>query len=354
MRNEVLRHNCRFCCIARHPHYRLFLQLTVAQALSRIISPISSIPTPPLQPADSLHVPAEHIEMLTMALLRTSPGISITRLLRTCARNSYTTIAGCGLPAHSRERSSVTFPGRVHKDGSHIPTTSPSYKIFGRPFHASAVCRANCDWGRPCICSECSAVAAAQNPICQICNVNPTVYTSAERGGWDRKGIPSGYTFISLCAECADKREEENRIRAEARKEIDEKLAEERRIREEARNKIVAAHTERVAMMLRHVRSLPQGEQVPIAYAVEKVHRAMRSKKAAWVHKSIRTKYKELLQAVRVRKRWMCDKGRVDAMDFRLYSVERDQLAEAVGRMEARREAPIDLAGVYRQLRLKT
>ncbi|KAL0471196.1 hypothetical protein QR685DRAFT_525717 [Neurospora intermedia] len=189
--------------------------------------------------------------MLTSAIFlrAASFGIPTAQPLRTGLGRSFTAIARCGLVFQNKGGPSLTFADRIRQENSHTPRVTPNLNNVAQTFHTSAVCRPNCDWGRPCDCSEC--METARKPICEICKVKPTVHTSAALGR-DRKGI-SGYTFTSVCEECSAKRQEEYRIR------------------EEARKKMWVAHKERVDKMLEHVNSLPPGEQVPIAYVVDKV-----------------------------------------------------------------------------------
>ncbi|KAK3947969.1 hypothetical protein QBC32DRAFT_69541 [Pseudoneurospora amorphoporcata] len=147
--------------------------------------------------------------MLTSAvfLRAASFGIPTAQPLKTGLGRSFTAIALCGSLFQSNATLSAAFAHRGRQDGSHTPTISPSPKISARLFHASAVCRPNCDWGRPCNCSECRE--AAREPICEICKVNSTAYQS-ESLGRDRKGV-LGYHFTSFCGECWAKREQKIR-----------------------------------------------------------------------------------------------------------------------------------------------
>ncbi|KAK3345653.1 hypothetical protein B0H65DRAFT_211364 [Neurospora tetraspora] len=300
--------------------------------------------------------------MLTSAVfLRAAPGISTTRLLRTGARSSYTAIAGCSLLLQSKERSSVTFADRVRKDGSHTPTVSLSPNNFARTFHASAVCRTYYEgyamgWSctgddcEDCDCDWDDGIGKEPSPICEICNVNPTAHnllpTAHELASEDHVTVWATYT--SYCKECAEKRWEEER----RRKEAEAKIA-------AARQKIAAARRERVNKMLEHVKSLPPGQQVPIAYAIEKVSSIWSYESAAMRHRDLRDLLSEELQIVKVGTRWKCDKGRVDAMDFELWdsggvrgrddwgvspTVKFEDKDEATSV-----EAQIKLAGAYRE-----
>ncbi|EGZ71027.1 hypothetical protein NEUTE2DRAFT_92943 [Neurospora tetrasperma FGSC 2509] len=249
--------------------------------------------------------------MLTPAvfLRATSFGIPTAQPPRTGFGRSFTAITRCGLLFQSKGGPSVTFADRIRQEKSLTPRVIPSLNNFAQTFHTSAVCRSNCDWGRPCDCSECREMF--REPICEICKINPTVHISAEWGR-DRKGIAS-YTFTSFCKECLDKKQEEYRVREETEKKI-------AAANEERLHKMRAADKERMDKMLEHVNSLPPGEQIPIAYAVDKVSSIWGGNSAAWRHRAVRDDFKKELQIVKVKNRWMCDKGRVDAMDFKLWN----------------------------------
>ncbi|KAK3493469.1 hypothetical protein B0T13DRAFT_476703 [Neurospora crassa] len=240
--------------------------------------------------------------MLTSAvfLRAASFGIPTAQPLKRGIGRSFTAIARCCLLFQNNKESTVTFADRIRQEKSHALTISPSPKTFARRFTPSAVCRPSCDWGSLCDSSECREMA--RKPICEICRINPTVHTSGE-WGYDRKGI-SSLTFTSFCEECLAKKQEEYRIR------------------EEARSNMWFAHRERIHKMLDHVNSLPPGEQVPIAYAVDKVSSIWGRNSAALRQRAFgfRYEFQEKLLIIKVKNRWICDKGRVDATDFKLWN----------------------------------
>ena len=120
--------------------------------------------------------------------------------------------------------------------------------LFSRAFHSSRSGYSSCDFGGPCACSQC--MQDARKPMCERCNVHPTVHQSYE-DSCDRKGI-RGYDSTSLCEECWQKRETA------------------RREREVEKKQISAAHKARVSSMLGNVQRIRLTEQVPIACAVDK------------------------------------------------------------------------------------
>ncbi|PVH82017.1 hypothetical protein DL98DRAFT_415764 [Cadophora sp. DSE1049] len=134
----------------------------------------------------------------------------------------------------------------------HVVALKPS--IVARSFHISPSYQSNCDFGRPCQCTEC---------------------------------------------------------RKDAQKSFCEKLV---------------SRKKRLDGMMEYVRGIHPAEQVPIGYAVEKFLSDTRSVS----NSSKRRRQRELidclsqdLQIVKVRNRYMCDKRRVNAMDFKLWSFYR-------------------------------
>ena len=227
----------------------------------------------------------------------------------------------------------------------HVPFLKKSHIL--RPFHSSRIDYSSCDFGSPCACSEC--MQDQRKPICEICSVHPTVHQS---GGnpYDRKGIRS-YNFISFCEQCWQKREKA------------------RREREEKEKQISARYKARVALMLDNVQQIHLTEQVPIVCAVDKfmaevkpTHkytpssritarmmdeaRKIRLREQISLRdalKKCKSEVREVgsvqslhrfrgkfqrriidglskeLQIVKIRNKYMCNKQRVDAMDFELW-----------------------------------
>ncbi len=232
-----------------------------------------------------------------------------------------------------------------HTITKHVPFLKRS--LISRSFHSSPVDYSNCDFGSPCACSEC--MQDQRKPICEICRVHPTVHQSYGVSH-DRKGIQS-YSFTSFCEQCWQKRETA------------------RREREEKEKHILASYKARVSSMLDNVQQIRLTEQVPIVCAVDKfmtevkpVHnytpsgritarmmdevRKVRSTEQVshWnALEKYRSEVREVrsvrslnrfrgkfqrqiidglskeLQIVKIRNKYMCNKQRVDAMDFKLW-----------------------------------
>ena len=188
-----------------------------------------------------------------------------------------------------------------------------------------------------------------RKPICEICSFHPTVHQSSG-DSYDGKGARA-YSFTSLCEQCWQKRE-----RA-------------RREREGKEKQISARYKARVAGMLDIVQQIHSTEQVPIVCAVDKlmaevkpIHSYVPSSRItarmmdeAWricsteqislwdALKKHRSGVREVgsvqslhrfrgnfqrriidglsneLQIVKIRNKYMCNKQRVDAMDFKLW-----------------------------------
>ncbi|PVH92775.1 hypothetical protein DM02DRAFT_542900 [Periconia macrospinosa] len=180
------------------------------------------------------------------------------------------------------------------KDRSKVP------KHTARSFHISPSYRSNCDFGSPCDCIECRE--DAKSPICEICRVHPT--TNQSWGlSYDRKGV-SGYTFTSFCDLCWKVHLKE------ARK------------REQEKKRTLALRKNKLDKMLGFVRGLYSTEQVPIAYAVDRLLSDIRSVKYTgnsrrWYQQYLINHLSQELGIVKARNRYVCDKRRVDAMDFK-------------------------------------
>ena len=173
--------------------------------------------------------------------------------------------------------------------------------IVARSFHTNLSYRSNCDFGSPCNCTECTE--NTKRPICEVCEVHPAVNQSSERFS-DRKGI-SSYTFTSFCEQCWREYTEENRKR------------------EREKEQTLAFRKEKMEKMMRYVRGFHSTEQVPIGYAVERLLSDIRSAKnfcnsQRWHRQHLADHLSQDLQIVKVRNRYMCNKRRVDAMDFKL------------------------------------
>ncbi len=227
----------------------------------------------------------------------------------------------------------------------HVPFLNRS--LVSRSFYSSPVDHSNCDFGSPCACSEC--MQDRRKPICEICRVRPTVHQSCGYS-YDRKGL-GGYDFTSFCEQCWQKRETA------------------RREKEEKEKQILASYKARVASMLDNVQQIRLTEQVPIVCAVDKfmtevrpVHdytpsgritarmmdemRKIRSTEQVSYWNALEKYRSEVgdvrsvqslnrfrgkfqrriidglskeLQIVKIRNKYMCNKLRVDAMDFKLW-----------------------------------
>jgi hypothetical protein len=182
----------------------------------------------------------------------------------------------------------------------HIVSLKPS--IVARSFHNNPSYRSNCDFGSPCNCIECRE--AGKRPICEICKVRRAVNHSSELSR-NRKGS-SSYIFTSFCERCR------------------EKYTEEKRKREREEEQTLALRKRKMDKMMKSVRGLHSTEQVPIGYAVERLLSDIRSVRnfsnsQRWYQRHLVDCWSQDLQIVKVRNRYMCNKRRVDAMDFKLW-----------------------------------
>jgi hypothetical protein len=222
--------------------------------------------------------------------------------LRRCAHSTFSPLKN-PVPADTlrlERRSQIAI--KYSKDL--LRHVTPIFNI--RPFHTPSSYRSNCDFGSPCQCSDC--MEDARKPICEICKIFSTAHQSSKYGR-DRKGV-GGYTFTSFCEQCWKKHQD-----AEA-------------AREEREKQILALREQRVERMLKEVRALQSADQVPIAYAVERLMIEIRSMEnfsnsQRWLQCHLINNLSEDLQILKVRNKWMCNKERVDAMDFKLWFFRR-------------------------------
>lgn len=94
----------------------------------------------------------------------------------------------------------------------------------------------------------------------------------------------------------------------------------EKKKREQEIEQPLASRKKKVDEMMKYVRGLNSTEQVPIGYAVEKLMGDTRSRNSQrWHQRDLISCLSQDLQILKVRNRYMCNKRRVDAMDFKLW-----------------------------------
>ena len=181
----------------------------------------------------------------------------------------------------------------------HVVSLKPS--IISGSFHIDPSYSSNCDFGSPCNCTEYRGDAKRLH--CDVCKVRPAANQSSELSR-DRKSI-SSYTFTSFCEQCF------------------ERYIEGKRKREREKEQTLASREKRMDKMMNYVRELHSTEQVPIGYAVEKLQSDIRSvntrNSQRWYQRHLVDCLAQDLQIVKVWNRYMCNKRRVDSMDFRLW-----------------------------------
>jgi hypothetical protein len=174
--------------------------------------------------------------------------------------------------------------------------------LVSRCFHSSLVHNSSCDSGGACACSEC--MQARRQPICEICKLHPTAHQTYEFS-WDRRGV-RGYSLTLFCEQCWQKRQS-------AERETERK-----------REQILALNKGRVDSMLEVVQKIRSTDQIPIAYAVDKLISNVTSvesssKSRRWFQRYLIDRLSHELQIVKTRNKYTCNKRRVDAMDFKLW-----------------------------------
>jgi len=198
-----------------------------------------------------------------------------------------------------RRVSLTSYSDKISLSGLYQPVSDVLWKSFcvQTPFWS------NCDFGRPCDCPECRDMR--RKAVCEICKVRSAEHQTSNYS-YDRKGIP-GYEFTSFCGQCFDM------ARLEWKKRADEV------------DRIRLARKERKEEMVLRLEELCCSEQVPIRYAVERLLEEVNSVEG-WVSNSPRWYQRELvnnlskeLKILKVANRYVCDRKRVEAMDFRLW-----------------------------------
>lgn len=100
----------------------------------------------------------------------------------------------------------------------------------------------------------------------------------------------------------------------------------EMRIREEMEKEILALREGEKDSMMKDIRRLPLTDQVPIAYAVDKLLDYERSKNCSnsrqWCQRYLINVLSQDLQIVKIRNRYKCNKRRVDVLDFKVWFVK--------------------------------
>src|SRR5215471_6919053 len=83
---------------------------------------------------------------------------------------------------------------KVTSEQLHIRHLFPSCSIHGSPM----LHQPNCDWGRPCNCSECRENNTRE--ICDVCHEGHTIHLDVVYDT-DRKGVPFN-SFTNYCSVC--------------------------------------------------------------------------------------------------------------------------------------------------------
>ncbi|KAK1773131.1 hypothetical protein QBC45DRAFT_428418 [Copromyces sp. CBS 386.78] len=268
--------------------------------------------------------------MPTTALFLRNPSTAIQAAgpLRPILGRSFTVIACSGFRFQPKGESSITCVDRSRQEKSHTWSVLRNLNVFARPFHTSAVCRTDSDQDS----NSWRNWLYRDNTICAICKVNQVDLTKHQ---YTRIGDPmddvSGWAFERICVEC-DTRMSEG-LQSTPKKTTREK----RLMFKEAKKKL--------NKMLEHVKSVPPGEKVPIAYAVHKLRSVRPDVNArvckqitARMSKQIREWFGEELLVMQLGNRWLCDRGRVDAMDFALWYYDSDLSVQGMLRRDREEE----------------
>ena len=122
---------------------------------------------------------------------------------------------------------------------------------------------------------------------------------------YDRKGL-GGYDFTSFCEQCWQKCEKAEREK------------------EKKKEQILALNKARMDSMMTIVQKIHSTEQTPIARAVDKLVSEVTSvenvsNSRRWFQRHLIDHLSQELQVVKIRNKYMCNKQRVDAMDYKLW-----------------------------------
>lgn len=169
-------------------------------------------------------------------------------------------------------------------------------------------------YGFPCVCEECREEAERRKTICDICKVSPTLrIVSAKYVGTEFGKDMIYRTFTSLCRQCYYKYLEVEASKEQVRNQE----------RDLKRRQELALGKEKLEKMLEGVRAIQSLEQIPIAYALDRLMAQLCSRWSRSVrllfHKTLRRSLSEDLQIEKGRGRYKCNKERVDAIDFKLW-----------------------------------
>lgn len=99
-------------------------------------------------------------------------------------------------------------------------------------------------------------------------------------------------------------------------------------MRSHERKQLRISRNDKADNMLESVRGLPSSRRVPIAYAVDKFKRDIKHGPVhtveGWAEQHIITKLSQELEVVKKGDKYVCDQGKVDAMNFRLWYFRND------------------------------
>ncbi|KAM7212837.1 hypothetical protein V8F06_011783 [Rhypophila decipiens] len=223
-------------------------------------------------------------------------------LLRKGTGSGGTAIVSHGpfrIPLRGQKRASillaVNWVTRLVLQRNATPAIIPGLNILTRSFHADAIYNSTCNSGDSGGASECMEIN--KNTICDIYKLRGTERRSLEES-CDRWGPPK-----FRCEPCWAS--------------YIETLSPEIRDRERKE----AAHRKKLSDHTEYLKSLPPGEQVPIQYAVEKYRSELEQTFGSyrWHREHLCRTCSEQLGILKVRGRYVCDKARVDAMDWKLW-----------------------------------
>ncbi len=174
--------------------------------------------------------------------------------------------------------------------------------LVSRFFHFSLIYNSNCDFDSSCVCSECTQVE--RESICEVCRVRSIVHQSY-KDSYDWKDIRF-YSFTSFCEQCWQKCEKTKREKEKKKKQI------------------LTLNKARMNSMMKIVQKIHSTEQTSIARVIDKLVSEITSVKNVsnsrrWFQRHLIDYLFQELQVVKIWNKYMCNKQRVDAINYKLW-----------------------------------
>lgn len=168
---------------------------------------------------------------------------------------------------------------------------------------------------------------AARRPFCQSCRFRPTAHQAAKLITVDDDSNNNNgvirYKITSLCQQCWERVQGQQCLSSRERFAVNMK---ERRARiAQTKKQTRDVREEEARKLIAHISSMPPGgERVPLGFAIRKFRGQIARKgqprnTMKWNRRTLVENLSEALQIVKVKGVYSCDKGRLEAFDFKLW-----------------------------------